>query len=149
MDPKFKIGTGCIVVSEGKILLGKRKNSHGDGTWAPPGGHLHLGETALACAARELREETGLLAKNLSESCFVEIIVESGHYLSLFVIVEAFEGTLQLMEPEKCEGWDWFAFDQLPSPLFPAFEKWLLKMQEPPKEFTFLRSSLFSSDPVQ
>jgi hypothetical protein len=33
------IGVAVIVINDGRILLGKRKNSHGDGTWAFPGGH--------------------------------------------------------------------------------------------------------------
>jgi len=32
-----KIGVGVMIINkEGKILLGKRKNAHGDGTWSFP-----------------------------------------------------------------------------------------------------------------
>jgi len=27
-------------------------------------------------------------------------------------------GEVQLMEPDKCEQWEWFEWDNLPSPLF-------------------------------
>jgi 8-oxo-dGTP diphosphatase len=27
-------------------------------------------------------------------------------------------GEPQVLEPEKCEGWGWYALDQLPEPLF-------------------------------
>ena len=60
-----KVGVGVIIVKEGKILLGKRKNAHGEGTWCPPGGHLELGESYEECAKRETFEETGLQIKNL------------------------------------------------------------------------------------
>ena len=31
-----KVGVGVIVRKDGKILLGKRRNAHGDGTWSFP-----------------------------------------------------------------------------------------------------------------
>ena len=60
-----KVGVGVIIVKEGKILLGERKNAHGEGTWCPPSGHLELGESYEECAKRETFEETGLQIKNL------------------------------------------------------------------------------------
>src|SRR6185369_5166207 len=29
-----------------------------------------------------------------------------------------FEGEPELCEPDKCEGWDWFDWNELPQPLF-------------------------------
>jgi 8-oxo-dGTP diphosphatase len=40
-----KVGIGVVVVKEGKILLGKRKGSHGNGEYAGPGGHLEYLES--------------------------------------------------------------------------------------------------------
>ena len=51
------IGVAVIVVREGRVLLGKRKNAHGAGTWQFPGGHLEYGESIEDCARRELFEE--------------------------------------------------------------------------------------------
>jgi 8-oxo-dGTP diphosphatase len=39
MGDRPKVGVGVCIVKDNKVLLGKRKNSHGDGTWAFPGGH--------------------------------------------------------------------------------------------------------------
>ena len=36
------------------------------------------------------------------------------HYITLFVFVDAFEGEVQLLEPHKCEGWEWFEKEALP-----------------------------------
>ena len=48
------IGVAAIVIKDKKVLLGKRKNAHGAGTWAFPGGHLEFNESIEACAKREV-----------------------------------------------------------------------------------------------
>ena len=40
MENRPKIGVGIIVIKDGKILFGKRKNAHNEGSWSFPGGHL-------------------------------------------------------------------------------------------------------------
>ena len=65
MDKKPKIGVGVIVIKENKVLLGKRKGSHGEGEYAFPGGHLEYMETIEDCARRETLEETGIKIKNI------------------------------------------------------------------------------------
>lgn len=61
-----RVGISVLVVrpwgprSYGKLLLGKRKGSHGAGEYATPGGHLEHLESFQTCAAREVLEETGL-----------------------------------------------------------------------------------------
>ena len=56
-----RVGVGVLVTRGGsEVLVGQRRGSHGAGDWALPGGHLEVGETWEACAARELEEETGI-----------------------------------------------------------------------------------------
>jgi len=64
MDKKPKVGVGIIVIKDNKVLLGKRKNSHGEGSWCFPGGHLEFNESLENCAKREVLEETGIEIKN-------------------------------------------------------------------------------------
>ena len=114
-----RVGVGVCVMEKGKVLLGKRKGAHGVGQWSFPGGHLEFGETLEACATRELAEETGLKAVSLQLGPWTnDIIEETKHYITFFAFVSQFEGKLELLEPHKCEGWQWFEWDRLPSPLF-------------------------------
>lgn len=54
---------GLAVTLRGdEVLLVRRRNPPDAGLWGFPGGHVEPGETALQCAARELAEETGVIA---------------------------------------------------------------------------------------
>jgi 8-oxo-dGTP diphosphatase len=124
MDNRPKVGVAVLVIKDRKVLLGKRKSAHGQGTWSAPGGHLEFGETFEACAKRELLEETGLIAASakklwLSNDIFLQ---SAKHYVTIFMIVEKFSGNIQNMESDKCEGWDWFDLNNFPSPLFLPLE---------------------------
>ncbi len=119
MTERPKVGIGVLVLYKDRVLVGKRHASHGDGKWGFPGGHLEFGETAEACAARELFEETGLKATSIRRGPWTnDVIEESKHYITLFMIVDRFEGTLENKEPHKCEKWEWHFWDHLPAPLF-------------------------------
>jgi 8-oxo-dGTP diphosphatase len=48
MEKRPLIGVSVIIIKDNQVLLGKRKNSHGSGTWAFPGGHLEFNETIEA-----------------------------------------------------------------------------------------------------
>lgn len=116
---KPRVGVGVLVAKEGQILLGKRKSAHGGGCYGPPGGHLEFKETVEACATRELFEETGLKLVSIQLGPWTQdVIDEQKHYISFFAITTEFEGEPQLLEPHKCEGWAWYSWDNLPSPLF-------------------------------
>jgi len=115
-----KVGVGVLVVKNGRVLFGKRKNAHGEGSWCFPGGHLERGESVEDCAIREVLEETGLSIKNLRFGPYTNDIFkkEDKHYVTLFITADYDSGELKLMEPEKCERWDWFDWEELPRPLF-------------------------------
>ena len=118
------VGLGVILVKNGHILMGKRKNSHGNGTWAFPGGHLEFGESFEECARRETLEETGLEITNIRFVYATNDIFhkENKHYITIFVQADYLSGEPQTLEPHKCEGWSWFKWDSLPTPLFLTIE---------------------------
>lgn len=123
-EKRPKVGVGVMIVKDGKILFGKRKGSHGEGAWSLPGGHLEFGESLEECAKREVMEETGLLVDGIKEVTFTNDIftTEDKHYITLYVKAKLVSGKLELKEPEKCERWGWFKWDNLPKPLFLPIE---------------------------
>lgn len=122
-----RVGIAVIVRNDkGHILLGLRKGSHGSGTWAPPGGHLEFGETIIACAHRELAEETNLELHDPILCALTEDVFENStkHYVTLFV-QGSYTGHLINKEPDRCELWRWFNMHELPTPLFSPFQQFI------------------------
>lgn len=115
-----RIGVGIIFQDGNKVLFGLRKGSHGTGTWAFPGGHLEFGESVLDCARRELFEETGLKSSLMKIGPYTNDIheTEKKHYITLFVLAQYEGGAPEIREPEKCQEWRWFEWNDLPTPLF-------------------------------
>jgi 8-oxo-dGTP diphosphatase len=121
MEHRPLVGVGVFVRQNGKILLGKRRGSHGEGTWALPGGHLEFGEELDECVRREIREETNLEVTGIRFGTITNDIFEDGerHYLTVYMVCDYAAGQLENLEPHKCEAWAWFGWDELPHPLFP------------------------------
>lgn len=122
-----RVGVSVLVVDEQPegvfVLLGKRKGSHAEGTYAAPGGHMEIGETAEETALRELKEECGgsLVTSRPRYLCTVNVTAYlPHHYVDVSMIARYCDGAPITAEPDKCEGWDWYSVDQLPSPLFAA-----------------------------
>lgn len=69
--PHPAVATDCVVFGfdgrDLKVLLIQRGIEPFKGMWAFPGGFLRMDETAEECAARELREETGLVLTNIRQ----------------------------------------------------------------------------------
>jgi 8-oxo-dGTP diphosphatase len=119
--PKIGVGVGVLVLRDGTVLLGKRLGSHGAGTWSAPGGRLEFGESIEHCAHRELAEETGLHAAALELGPYTNNVFQEvqEQYVTVFAIARGVDGSPKNLEPNKCEGWFWFPWSELPTPLFP------------------------------
>ncbi|KAF7720887.1 Nudix hydrolase 15, mitochondrial, partial [Apophysomyces ossiformis] len=136
-DRIVRVGVGCFVkcrFDDGlKILLSKRKGSHGSGCWQLPGGHLEFNESFEECARREVLEETNLELDNIQ---FVTATndpmpADNKHYVTVFVqsTVDRNDiGRLRVMEPEKLEGeWEWVSWKDIHQykPLFTPIQHFL------------------------
>jgi len=119
-----KIGLGVMIIKDNRVLMGKRKGSHGDKKWAWPGGHIEFGETWEQCARREVKEEVGIAIKDVKLiTATNDIMVDDNkHYITILMQANYSNGTVKNLEPHKCVEWKWFAWDELPSPLFLPIE---------------------------
>ncbi len=118
-EDRPRVGIGVMVIKDGRVLLGKRKASHGTGEYSWPGGHMEYMESFEECARREVREESGLEIENVR---FLRLLnlksYAPKHYVDIGMVADWKSGEPQVLEPEKIEGWDWCDMENLPSPVF-------------------------------
>ena len=120
------VGVGVVCLDQqGRLLIGRRKGSHGAGTFALPGGHLELNETWEECARREVLEETGLeLEQGTMEHCFTSNnrMENDKHYITVVMVGRIKAGCEpQNLEPNKCQGWEFHEWRELQRSTLPMF----------------------------
>jgi 8-oxo-dGTP diphosphatase len=117
------IGVELFARQGNSILLGKRKNIYGAGTWALPGGHLEFNERLDEAICREAKEELGAII-NPKELKIVSITDNPQPENNLHYVHISFEQinptwNPKLMEPDYCEEWRYFPLTELPNNFFP------------------------------
>lgn len=121
-----KVGIGILVFKDGKVLLGKRKGSHAENFFGGLGGHLEHMESFAKCSKREAKEEAGVEIENIRFLCVSNIIqYKPKHYIDIGLVADWKSGEPTVLEPDKCEGWEWYSLDNLPSPLFKMDEYYI------------------------
>jgi len=118
-----KVGVGVAVCRNYKVLLGLRQGGHASGMWGFPGGHLEGGESFEGCASREALEETGLTLGSIRYWTIENVIfdAEKKHFVTIFMTADISQDQEpQNLEPTKCVRWEWFSWDNLPSPIMPG-----------------------------
>ena len=124
MDEKF-VGTTVVVLNKkkDKVLFGKRINCFSAGTYGVPGGRAHRDEKLIKTAKRELKEETGLISKNIKYLGVVRDIYSDHTFVHFVFLCTDYKGEVKTMEPNKCEGWEWYSLNKLPRNSFLPHKK--------------------------
>lgn len=123
-----RIGVGTIIHKDGKLILLKRLNVHGAGTWSTPGGHLDFGESPVECAIRETKEETGIDITNVRFLGITNDLFETEglHYITLWMAGDYLSGELGINAPGEMSEVGWFSIKELPENLFLPLKNLLL-----------------------
>lgn len=130
------VGVGVIVRHDDQVLLMKRQNSHGHGTWSMPGGHLEYGESPQECAIREVEEEVGILVSNPTFCTITnDIFQEEGkHYVTIWIEAEYVSGEARINSAREMSAVGWFPWDALPTPQFLPLQHLLATGYAPEKK---------------
>jgi 8-oxo-dGTP diphosphatase len=124
----------------------KRQNSHGHGTWAPPGGHLEHGESFEECAIRETLEEMGV---TIADSIFLGVTndlfkhlldAQEKHYVTIWMEGKYVSGEPKINSEREMSEIGWFSWHSLPEPLFLPFENFLAGRRYPATQLPLLSS---------
>ncbi len=112
-------GCGVLVVHDGKVLTGIRKERASRGQICGPGGHIEARETPREAAVREAREEFGITCENLTSLG----VLDSGkrYGSSAIFLCTSFSGTPKTDEKEMT-ALEWRLPSEIPEGLaFPPF----------------------------
>ncbi len=104
------LAVGAVVLDANRVLLVKRAQHPGKGTWSIPGGVVGLGETLDQALRREILEETGLLVQPLelvgvAERIFMEGERVQYHYVILDYLCFVQGGALQASSDAEQARW--------------------------------------------
>lgn len=114
----------AIVVNEGKILIIKRAAhlTNGD-KWAIPGGFLDRDETLEKAVIRELKEETGLVAKSVKLFKVIDDPARKNEDRQNVVFIYEVEAAGEIdFDREEISEAKWFDINKLPKEQDFAFD---------------------------
>jgi 8-oxo-dGTP diphosphatase len=133
------VGVGVLIIENDRLLLVRRRGSHGDGAFGSLGGHLEFGESPEAGLCREAREELGIELKNIQFLVCASLLMYGRHYLDLGFRAEIAAGTPEIQPDEihKMDTVDWYDLDDLPQPLFPPVKIYLEALRTGRRYFHF------------
>ncbi|MCG2783504.1 MAG: NUDIX domain-containing protein [Anaerolineae bacterium] len=121
MRSRFPIAVHLLFIKDEKVLLLRRFNTgYEDGNYSVVAGHVDAGETVTQTAIREAQEEAGVqIAPENIEVVHVIHRKSNDERIDFFVQVNAWDGDIRNMEPDKCDDLSWFPLADLPVNIIP------------------------------
>lgn len=108
----MKEGALCYLLDNRKILLIFKKRGIRSGKWNGPGGHLEAGESPVDCARREVEEETGMKALEISQAGLLSFYFDKTLKWKVHIFAsQRFAGTLKETEETRPK---WLLFEEIP-----------------------------------
>lgn len=117
-----RVGCGAAIVQSGNLLLVHRRREPEAGHWGLPGGKVDPFEPVAVAVAREIREELGIFIEPTDLLCVVDHIdrPRGQHWVAPVYLIEHYDGTPSLLEPQALSAMRWFSLNDLPDPLTEA-----------------------------
>lgn len=141
----FSVRTAGVLVKDGKLLVQRAWNGK---EYAPPGGHVQLGETTAEGLIREYKEETGADIRPMrllwTEECFWEWKGKKAHSLAYYYLIHLCDGANIPDKGAFVSHKDnanvvigWAALDKLEDmTIYPDFlKKKIFELDGPPEHF--------------
>ena len=119
--------SAAIIVSEGRVLMVKRRVKEGKLSWQFPAGQIEDGEAAEDAAVRETIEETGLVV-TATRLLGERIHPNTGRAMS-YTACEVVQGEARVADEEELDAVAWVSHseitDYVPYPLYEKVQEYL------------------------
>lgn len=114
----FKGVINLIIKQDDKVLLFFRNDgffNYDGGWWVLPAGHIEQGETAMAAAIREAKEELDIDIAPEDIRCvhITSNLASRTESFDFFFEVSKYTGTIRNCEGDKCADMQYFTLDQV------------------------------------
>lgn len=116
------VGVATVVIKDGTVLIGEDRRK-GDAVYGVPGGHWESGESLKECAAREVKEESGVDCNDIKLISIYDFYREDKNksYVTIGMKAIYLGGDVSNLAEEGRMNWSWYTPDEaLKLNLFPA-----------------------------